>query len=66
MTNKNRVTFNTNSKEEIFPLSFPLLNRNHIIMDPARGRLCQHFAFTDLRLYYLNYNSENNTYKCPI
>ena len=35
-------------------------------MDPARGKNCQHFAFTDLRLYYLSYNPKSNLYTCPI
>jgi hypothetical protein len=35
-------------------------------MDPARGKFCQHYAFTDLRLYYANYDDENNVYKCPV
>lgn len=66
MTNKNRVAFNPTEKEEIFPLSFNFQDRNLLIIDPARGRYCQHHAFTDLRLYYLNHNPENNTYQCPV
>ena len=37
-----------------------------LIIDPARGKFCQHYAFTDLRLYYSNYDPQNNLYKCPI
>ena len=37
-----------------------------MIIDPARGRYCEHHAFTDLRLYYTNYNEEMNLYTCPI
>jgi hypothetical protein len=35
-------------------------------MDPARGKYCQHYSFTDLRLYYLGYDPETRLYKCPI
>lgn len=35
-------------------------------MDPARGKYCQHYAFTDLRLYYQNYDPITRLYKCPI
>ncbi len=66
MSNKHRITFNSTKSEEAFPLTFQIGNRSLMIMDPARGRGCQHYSFTDLRLYYLNYDPETNTYKCPI
>jgi hypothetical protein len=56
MTTKLRVGFSPSQNEEVFSLSFRLLGRNLMITDPARGRYCQHFAFTDLRLYYLSYD----------
>ncbi len=34
-------------------------------MDPARGKNCSHYEFTDLRCYYMNKTNDNN-YKCPI
>jgi len=26
-------------------------------MDPARGKYCQHYSFSDLRLYYCGYDA---------
>jgi hypothetical protein len=49
----------------VFPLSFDFNNCKFVIMDPARGRNCLHYEYTDLRMYYLN-KVELNTYKCPI
>jgi hypothetical protein len=68
MANKNRISFYLNLKEENIPLSFilPNSNRELFIMDPARGRSCQHYSFTDLRLYYQSYDAETNMYRCPI
>ena len=66
MSNKLRMGFNSIEQEESFSLAFRYLNRNMLIMDPAKGKYCQHYTFTDLRLYYLNYDRENNCYKCPI
>jgi hypothetical protein len=34
-------------------------------MDPARGKYCQHYTFTDLRRYYMGYDSITNLYSCP-
>ena len=66
ITNKNRLTFHPNTYEEVFPLTFSLSNRQLLIMDPARGKYCQHYTFSDLRLYYLGYDSQTKLYKCPI
>lgn len=66
ITNKERLTFYPTQQEEEFPLNFNMLNRKIPIMDPARGRYCQHYAFTDLRLYYLNFDPADRTYSCPI
>lgn len=66
MTTKQRVGFTSTHSEESFALSFGLIGREMMIMDPARGRYCQHFAFTDLREYYLNYDPSTNLCSCPI
>lgn len=54
VTTKKRNKIYNIFKEEIFPLSFQFNNREFVIMDPARGRNCLHYEYTDLRLYYLN------------
>lgn len=66
ITGKNRLNFYPFNNEEKISLSYTLNNRNYLITDPARGKYCQHFEFTDLRLYYLNFDRESRLYKCPI
>jgi hypothetical protein len=34
-------------------------------MDPARGKNCSHYEFTDLRVFYLNRVSQSS-FRCPI
>ena len=66
MSGKQRIPCTHLESEESFPLSFIIFGRKTMIIDPARGRYCDHHAFTDLRLYYLNFNSQTNLYSCPI
>ena len=66
MTNKNRLTFTFLGQEESFPLTFTFLNKKLLIMDPARGRFCRHYTFTDLRLFYESYDEETGLYACPV
>ena len=47
-------------------MNFRLHGREYLIMDPARGKYCQHYAFTDLRLYYANYDPTTRLYNGPI
>lgn len=55
-TNKTRIMQYPHLKEERFSLSFNINQFHTLIMDPARGKYCQHSRFTDLRLYYRNYD----------
>jgi len=51
---KKRNKFNDMLDYEKFPLTFDFWGRKILIMDPARGKNCSHYEFTDLRSYYLN------------
>ena len=66
MTTKERVEFMSMKDQEEFPLSCIYSSREIMIIDPARGRYCQHYAFADLRLFYLSYDKEKNVFRCPI
>ena len=62
---KKRNQFQNLIKDEKFDLTFNLWNHKLLIVDPVRGRNCIHYAFTDLRVMYLNKITEHS-FKCPI
>ena len=65
-TTKDRIQQYPLKDEEFFSLNFTINGQTQLIIDPAKGRNCQHAQFTDLRLYYQTYDPELRLYSCPI